>query len=164
MAHRPAEVSRAILPARTATWGTRVFLKDLAEYLHERTSKLCVRARGWGILHRIGLGSGRASEYWVTEQGALRLIAHFRALQGAEYMAGRQFHEVKAKNAARMKVEHARQRAQRKAERAALNVRTHLCIAIPPAGTEDDSRGVCEAGGIEIAETPAVSSSDPDLV
>lgn len=160
MARQPAEDERLLLPAGSVTRGTRVFLKELSDYLHHPIGQLRRMAKRRGILKSSTIRLPDRRVEWVTEQGALRLITWARAKQGHAYHSGHKFHEEATRIAAAMFHVQQRNRAKRKAERAALKVQAALALAIPPAGTEDDSRGVCEAGGIGIAETPAVSTSE----
>jgi len=158
MARGPDEDERLMLPERSVARGTKVFIQELALYLHASSATLRQTARRWGILHSVTRGPCVPPIDYVTEQGALRLIVATRAKQGGLYQKGEQFHEWRLRETLWTRAYKAKKRAKRKAEQVALVTRSQIALAIPQAGTEDDSRGVCEAGGIGIAETPAVST------
>jgi hypothetical protein len=137
MARQPDDDERLLVPACSGTKGERVYLVELARYLRHPLPKVRKRAKYLGILYKVSRGTGLHPVAYVTIEGAMRLIAHFRAEQGRIYMSGKDFHA----EAERAAMGEARRRAKRKAEREALLARSHLALAFPRAETEDESRG-----------------------
>ena len=141
MTRRPERDEPLALDLGAATRGGRVYLRELAAYLHHKVRELRVFANNQGILYWQGRGAGRSSVPYVSEQGAMRIIAHVRAIQGAEYLEGKPFHELRLAAAAQMARSNARKREILKQENQALEAKSRLLLAIPRAGTEDESRG-----------------------
>lgn len=141
MTRRPERDEPLALDLGAARRGGRVYLRELAAYLHHKPRDLRIFANNQGILYWQGRGAGRASVPYVSEQGAMRIIAHIRAIQGAEYLEGRPFHELRLAAAAYMTRAKARKLEKLKEENQALEAKCRLLLAIPRAGTEDESRG-----------------------
>lgn len=57
-------------------------------------------ARKHRLLHKLRAGACKESIHYVTEYGAMRIIAHFRAIQGEWYLNGKDFHRVRDRQAA----------------------------------------------------------------
>jgi len=99
MARGPAEDERLVvraLPERIH--GERIFVRDLADYLCVQQKLIRAWARPRNLLHKASGGSARAGYHWVTAPVATRIIAYFRALQGAEYLAGNEIHEKRERD------------------------------------------------------------------
>lgn len=141
MARQPDRDERLLVPACSGERGERVYVRELAQYLHHRSGVLMKFARQRGILHWASRGACFPPVPWVTVDGAKRLIAFVRTLQGAKYHSGIDFHRHQEMMAAAQLRCQARKRARAEAEQNALNTRAHLCIAFPRADTEDESRG-----------------------
>lgn len=112
MTYRPAGDERLVVPDPGDRTTERVFLTELARYLHHRSSYLKAFAKQHGFLRSSPTQCGRA--YWVRPYGAMRIIAYIRALQGDAYLQGKQFHEERAKWA---------EQAKRKRERKKMGER-----------------------------------------
>jgi hypothetical protein len=86
-----------VVPTRSevssAALKERVFLKDLAKYLHHRIGVLRKFGKKEGLIRRAGLGTAHDPAEYVSAYGAMRIIAYVRAIQGDNYLHGRQFHE-----------------------------------------------------------------------
>lgn len=141
MTRRPERDEPLALDLSAATRGGRVYLYELSKYLHHKVRDLRIFANNQGILYWHGRGAGRAKVPYVSEQGAMRIIAHIRAIQGAEYLEGKAFHELRLAAAACLARAHARKREKLKVDKQALEAKGRLLLAIPRAGTEDESRG-----------------------
>lgn len=108
----------------------RIWLKELAQYLHHSSKTIQAFAKKHGWLRK-ARGIMRYEPY-VSPYAAQRIIAYIRAVQGDEYLQGRQFHEVRAREA---ELTRGRMRAKRAAKKA---------LAISEAGTEDErQRSAC---------------------
>ena len=97
MTYRPAGDERAVVPTRSevssAALKERVFLADLARYLHHRIGVLRKFGKKEGLIRRAGRGGAHPPAEYVSVYGAMRIIAYVRAIQGENYLHGRQFHE-----------------------------------------------------------------------
>lgn len=135
MARRPDLDEPFACHTGAATRGTRVFVPELAKFLSESGAKIRRFAERHGILYWLSRGPMRRPVPYVTEAGAMRAIAYFRAQQGAIYMKGQQLHEVREATTRRT-----RAWARRKGAKAPTNggVTPHIPLANPPAGTEDE--------------------------
>jgi hypothetical protein len=133
MTQRPADDERIVCAPYEGPSELRIYVTELAQYLHHRGSLIKKFAK------RANLLKGCRDLPYVTVHGAQRIIAYIRAIQGAEYMRGRQFHEWNEREQQLM----ARKRAAKKA------------LAISGAGTED--RASEAPANIGIAETAVVS-------
>ncbi len=84
MAYQPAADERLLLGPRSGSpRGDMIFIPDLAEHLNVGVSKLTPFARKLGFLRRARLVPDTGTVHWVTPYAASRLIAYFRAIQGA---------------------------------------------------------------------------------
>jgi hypothetical protein len=70
-------------------------VKELAQFLHMGSHTVRKAAKVYGFLKRIGMGGSHPSRDYVSEYAAMRLIAHFRILQGQEYENGYDFHRLR---------------------------------------------------------------------
>lgn len=136
MARRPNLDEPFTCHSGAATRGTRVFVPELAKFLSENSVKIRRFAERHGILYWLSRGHGHKAVPYVTEAGAMRAIAYFRAKQGAAYMKGQQLHEVRERVARNTRIWR-----RRKGDNAPTNGGNtpHLPIANPPAGTEDEA-------------------------
>lgn len=75
----------------------RIFVKDLAEYLHVNPRKLMQRANKQDLLRWVHVGIAPRYLAYVTPHGAMRLIAYVRAIQGAAYQTGKLLHDERAR-------------------------------------------------------------------
>jgi len=127
------------LPPREREWrGERVFLQELAEYLHHDYVALYKFAQRRGLLYY----SSRLKFqrlYWVTVATAARIILFARTLQGEKELGGIDHHRRMESIRARARRGKARKKAAL-AEQMKLN-NLQLCIANSGADTEDESRG-----------------------
>jgi hypothetical protein len=130
-----------------ATRGTRVFVRELAKYLHHNPGAVRRYANRHGFLYWVRQGPNRPPLPYVTEAGAMRIIAYFRALQGGMYLKGYKFHENRQRIAeyAARKAAACRARASLLAHMGAMaptngGSTPHDPLAIPPAGTEDEAQ------------------------
>lgn len=82
MARAPIEKERFLVPERKGRSEGRVYIPDLASYLALNERKLYIFAREHGLLKWASRGSGRKGAWYVTEEGAMRLIAVFRTQLG----------------------------------------------------------------------------------
>lgn len=95
MTRRPDADETLVLGERSG-WkgGERFYLRDLALYLHQSAKSVRKWARRQGLIKHQSLkihASATRVEYF-TRYGALRVIAHFRALQGEMHLAGKDYH------------------------------------------------------------------------
>jgi hypothetical protein len=97
MTRRP-DADETIILGTCSGWkgGERFYIADLALYLHTSTNAI----RRWGrkqqLMKRLVLKCrGYGAVEYFTRYGALRVIAHFRALQGEDYLRGRDYHRNK---------------------------------------------------------------------
>lgn len=104
------EDERIVVPARSVPTEERIYLKELAKFLHHRTGVLRQFAKKRALLHKVSLGISKEPAEYLTPYGAMRVIAYIRALQGAEYLSGRDFHGLRE--------QWAKEKAQRMARRA----------------------------------------------
>lgn len=70
----------------------RIYLIELAQFLHVPTIRVRKWARRQELIRKQGMGGAVRSIEYVTQRGAMRIIAHFRAIQGEEYLKGKDFH------------------------------------------------------------------------
>jgi Mn-dependent DtxR family transcriptional regulator len=137
MARRPFSGECSVLTGRDLpTRGEKVFTSELARFLGVDPSVLVAMARKRRLLKRTYRHPGREKVYYLTLYGAAQVITAIRAIQGQEWLEGRDYWEVRK--------EWARAKAAERA-RAALNENMTIrsvpfSIAIPLAGTEDESR------------------------
>jgi hypothetical protein len=126
---------------------------ELARYLDHDQRYVRAYARRLGLLRFASGRSGFNGAFYLTPEGAQRVMAHIRAVQGKEYLRGKDYHAEKERHMQSVNA----WRAKKKAEQAALLARSQFAIAFPRAGTEDESREE-RAGRVDIAETAVVSS------
>lgn len=119
----------------------RIFILDLAQFLHHRAGVLRRFARKHGYLRKVGLGIGRDGVHYVSVYAAMRIIAYIRAIQGEQYLNGKNFHEERQK-----RLEYGRKRS-------ALQSRGPQQMLHPQRGTGPVPESV---GGELSKETPAV--------
>lgn len=89
------EDERIVVPARSVATEERIYLKELAKFLHHRSGVLRQFAKKRALLHTVSLGSSKGAAEYLTPYGAMRVIAYIRALQGAEYQRGKDFHRIR---------------------------------------------------------------------
>lgn len=123
-----------MVPARSATPEGRVYLRELGPFLGEPITRLVKWARRRNFLYSTGALPQFGKQYYVTDYGAMRLIAHFRMKQGEKYAEGHDYFKWKTYK----RDEKRRLYAKQRAEREALNARQLLALANPVAGTEDE--------------------------
>ncbi len=140
MARRPTEDEPFRVDVGARTHNTKVFIHELAGYLHHGVPAVRAFARKMGLLHWAGRGAAYDSVAYVTEAGAKRIIAHVRALQGAKYMAGKPHHELVEAATAYTRLRNARIAEERNREKQASEVKKSLTLAIPRADTEDEPK------------------------
>ena len=126
-----------MVPARSGSPEARVWLHELSVFLSEPIGHLVAYARKRGFLHKIGRIPHTKHVYYVSEYGAMRLIAYIRAWQTQEWRKGRPMLEQRE-----------RRREEARAERAKLKARARLFIANSGAGTEDDGTGDPDGAGM----------------
>lgn len=120
MTRRPEADEKIILGERSG-WagGERFYLSDLAFYLHQSPQSIRKWGKKTGLIKRLVLHcAGQGSVDYFTRYGAMRVIAHFRAWQGGEMLAGRNYHVVKdnlAKGAKRHQAERLMKQRERRA-------------------------------------------------
>jgi hypothetical protein len=117
---------RLVVPARSVVSKERVFLRDLAQYLHHGQAALKRFAKKHRLLHLGPRRAGREAVAWVTPYGATRIIAYIRAIQGERYARGLDYH---------------RECERSRAYDAQKRVRKKLAIAISRAGAEAEPSG-----------------------
>jgi hypothetical protein len=96
---RPAADERLVVPESSGRTTERVFIVELAQYLHHRVGVVRRFARRHGLLRSQRLANRRLVD-WVSPYGAQRIIAYVRAIQGCAYLQGHQFHELRERWAA----------------------------------------------------------------
>jgi hypothetical protein len=126
MTRQPDADERFIVPVRGGPTEERVYLRDLAKYLHHNGGAIRRFGKKRALLHRVRCGNGRAAEEYFSPYGALRVIAYIRALQGEGYRRGRPFHEQREQGAAYMREYMRKQRERLNA--AAVPVSEAACI------------------------------------
>jgi hypothetical protein len=100
MTRRPDADETIVLGERSG-WRMedRYYLRDLAIVLHQSPTSIRRWGKKQGLLKRLPLKcAGYDAVDYFTRYGALRVIAHFRAWQGEEYLAGRDYHRAKDMN------------------------------------------------------------------
>jgi hypothetical protein len=122
-----------MVPARSGKPEARVYVRELARFLSEPSGKLVKYAKKRGFLYRT-YAYGRGIVYYVSEYGAMRLIAYIRTMQGAMHHANKPYFERREY----LRLHKQRRMAKLKTEQAALNERKLLALANPGAGTEDE--------------------------
>lgn len=75
----------------------RIYVKELAQFLHHRTGLIKRFAKEEGLLRKVSCGHGRPAAYYVSPYGAMRIIAWVRAMQGQVYLEGKDYHGLRAK-------------------------------------------------------------------
>lgn len=92
----------------------RYYVKEVAAFLHQSVQSVRKWARKHGLIRRLSLHAGGYEGIdYVTRYGAARVITHFRALQGEEELAGKDFHARRDKQMAATKKLHQRTRGCR---------------------------------------------------
>jgi hypothetical protein len=129
MARRPEADERLLVPACSGVHGERFFIVDLARYLGISWAILHKYGRRHRMLHWASLGAAREPAAYVTELGALRLIAFARVRQGAWYVKGKDYHALSARKMMLEKAYLARKRERAKAEADAQAVRAGILRA-----------------------------------
>ncbi len=84
---------------------------ELAKFLHHSASTVQKAAKAYGFLKWIPFGSCHPGQWYVTEYAAMRLIAHFRILQGVQYENYIDFHKNRERSAAHQRKKKAALRA-----------------------------------------------------
>lgn len=116
-----------MVPARSGGPEARVWVGELAQFLNERPSRLIKYARNRGFLHRVPGTVRMRAKYYVTEYGAMRLIAYIRAWQTEQWRDGLPILEHRR-----------RDRLAKRAAQAKLKARALFPLANPGADTEDE--------------------------
>lgn len=119
------------MPACSGVRGERFYVAELARYLGIQPRVLHKYARRHRLLHFVSMGPARHAQPYVTELGALRLIAYARVHQGAWYVKGKDYHELNARMVAESKAARERKRAEAEKERQAQAFRAGLLSAAP---------------------------------
>lgn len=104
MPRRPAADEREIIPARSGKPEARVYVHELAAFLNEPRRVLLDYARKRGFLYRARYHSSFTATHYVSEYGAMRLIAYVRARQGEQYMGGKNTLELREADALRKRL------------------------------------------------------------
>jgi hypothetical protein len=115
---RPAADERLVVPEPGARSTERVFVVELAHYLHHRVGVVRRFAKRNGLLRSQRLANRRLV-HWVSPYGAMRIIAYVRAIQGDSYLQGRQFHELRESWAAQKRLAISRAEADDERQRSA---------------------------------------------
>lgn len=114
MARQPDSDERLVLQGcSVAEKGRRVYVLELARYLDHPLGQIKRFLRHRGVLHWATLGTGHKPVPWVSEAVALRVIAHFRAIQGEVYLQGKDYHLMRERGRAREARKQARLAAQK---------------------------------------------------
>lgn len=72
-----------------------IFLSDLAILLREQQAKIARFAKKQGLLKRASTVQPWSLINWVTPYGAQRVIAYFRAVQGAALADGKDYLQLR---------------------------------------------------------------------
>lgn len=99
-----------MVPTRSGRPEARVYVSELAKFLGEPTGKLLRFARSRGFLHKGPHIQGYGRPNYVTEYGAMRLIAYIRAWQSEQLIYGRTILEWRAYRAEAKRREYARKK------------------------------------------------------
>lgn len=90
MTRHPASDERSVLgPAAKPVKGERFFLKEIASFLRCSMGALAKFLRREQQLRALYPGPCRDAVQWTTARGFALAVAHFRAIQGAKYLKGR---------------------------------------------------------------------------
>ncbi len=90
MTRHPASDERSVLgPAAKHVKGERFFLAEIAGFLRCSRGDLAKFLRREGQLRALYPGPCRDAVRWTTARGFALAVAHFRALQGAKYLKGK---------------------------------------------------------------------------
>lgn len=102
MTRRPDCDERLVVPTCSVVYRNRVYLRDLSRFLGHRMGPIVAYAKSNRLLKKAYCGHMHYERY-VTEWGAMLIIAHIRALQEQWCLKWKRehFHEAKAKAAAR---------------------------------------------------------------
>ena len=143
MARRPAGDERSVVPdLDVPRRGERIWLRELSLYLKFPYPALRQWAKARNLLHKRWIPPGHKPIWYVTPATALRLIVFARAKQGEALMAGQDSVRERERLLRKNHRWRARKAARGAAERAIMErTGVDLCIAIPGADTEDESRG-----------------------
>lgn len=96
MTYKPAGDERLVVSERPAPSKERIWVKELARYLGVRATFVVRFAKRAALLRSVNIHAHGAQPY-VSVYGAQRVIAYVRALQGDEYLNGRDYHELREK-------------------------------------------------------------------
>jgi hypothetical protein len=99
MTRRPDCDERVVLPARSVLSKERVYLYELAEYLGCDRRVLNKHARRHRMVKKERHQCPVDYVPWVSVWNAMRLVAYIRALQGQQYAAGIDYHDLKQRRA-----------------------------------------------------------------
>lgn len=102
MTRHPASDERSVLgPPAKYVKGERFFLVEIARFLRCSRGDLAKFLRREGQLRELYPGPCRDAVRWTTARGFALAVAHFRAIQGAKYLKGRDpLRDMDQKNAA----------------------------------------------------------------
>lgn len=90
MTRHPASDERSVLgPPAKPVKGERFFVKEMAPFLRVTPAAVKKFLRREGLLRKLGMGTGRDGAFYTGARGLALLVAHFRAIQGAEYQRGK---------------------------------------------------------------------------
>lgn len=113
MARRPEGDERLVVPAcSVAERGRRVYVTELGRYLGHPLPQIYRFLRKRGLLHYASRGAAHDPTPYVTEETALRVIAHCRAIQGEVYLQGKDYQAILARQRAEIAARKARQKAR----------------------------------------------------
>jgi len=113
----------------------RVYLTELARFLHHSVVALRKYARQRGLLHHSSRFPGRTAVYWVTAQTAMRLIAFARGVQGQWALDGKDFHAHQERDV--MDQRKCRERKAERARQAAQTASIAFCGAMAPKSGDE---------------------------
>lgn len=99
MTRRPDEDETIVLGERSG-WagGERFYLKEVAVFLHQSAKSVRKWARRQRLIKRIRMrivGGGSDYVEYFTRYSAMRVIAHFRLVQGELHLRGKDYHRKK---------------------------------------------------------------------
>lgn len=94
MTYKPAGDERLVVSERPVPSKERIWVTELAQYLGASSAIVKRFAKKRGLLHR-GSAHSAGKLYYVSVYGAQRVIAYVRALQGDEYLNGRDYHRIR---------------------------------------------------------------------
>ena len=95
MPRRPAADERLVVPECSGASKERIYLRDLAKFLHLGVQTLRKVAKRYGYLRFGPRGPQMHVVEYVSVYAAMRLIAWGHAIQGEIYLQGENFHRTR---------------------------------------------------------------------